>query len=235
MRKWGWILVFVLASAGLVSLVSCQRARGEGQDQKKLIVLGVDGMDPQLLEKFMGEGKMPNFSRLSQEGSFKKLTTSIPPQSPVAWSNVITGMNAGGHGIFDFIHRDPKTMELYFSASRVEAPKHTLHLGSWVIPLGSGSAEQLRQGKAFWQYLDDHNIPNSVYRMPSNFPPVPAKGDTLSGMGTPDLRGTYGTFTYYTDDPMAVAGAEEGGQVVPVQVVNSRVTAQLIGPDNTFR
>ena len=177
---------------------------------------------------------MPNFAKLVQEGSFKRLTTSIPPQSPVAWSNVITGMNAGGHGIFDFIHRDPKTLELYFSASRVEAPKHVLHLGSWVIPLGGGSAEQLRHGKAFWQYLDDYNIPDFVYRMPSNFPPVPTKGETLSGMGTPDLRGGYGTFTYYTDDPMAVAGAEEGGEVVPVQVVNSQVMSQLIGPDNTF-
>ena len=235
MKKLASILASLLSLVGILSLPSCERARGEGQNHKKLIVLGVDGMDPQLLTKFMEEGKMPNFAKLAQEGSFKKLTTSIPPQSPVAWSNVITGMNAGGHGIFDFIHRDPKTMELYFSASRVEAPRHSLHVGSWVIPLGSGSAEQLRQGKAFWQYLDDHDIPNSVYRMPSNFPPVPAKGDTLSGMGTPDLRGTYGTFSYYTDDPMAVAGAEEGGQVIPVQVVNSQVTSQLIGPDNTFR
>jgi predicted AlkP superfamily phosphohydrolase/phosphomutase len=234
LKKFAWVLAAMLACAGVAALVSCQRARGQGQSAKKLIVIGIDGMDPQLLEKFMGEGKMPNFAKLLQEGSFKRLTTSIPPQSPVAWSNVITGMNAGGHGIFDFIHRDPKTLELYFSASRVEAPKHVLHLGSWVIPLGGGSAEQLRQGKAFWQYLDDYNIPDFVYRMPSNFPPVPTKGESLSGMGTPDLRGGYGTFTYYTDDPMAVAGAEEGGEVVPVQVVNSQVTSQLIGPDNTF-
>jgi len=178
---------------------------------------------------------MPNFATLAQRGSFKRLTSSIPPQSPVAWSNMITGMNAGGHGLFDFIHRDPKTLALYFSASRVEAPKHSIHLGSWVIPLGSGSAEQLRHGKAFWEILDDHGIPNSVFRIPANFPPVPAKGETLSGMGTPDLRGTYGTFSFYTDDPTTVSGAVEGGQVIPVQVENSQVTANLIGPDNTFR
>ena len=192
-------------------------------------------MDPQLLTRFMQEGKMPNFATLAQRGSFKRLTSSIPPQSPVAWSNMITGMNAGGHGLFDFIHRDPKTLALYFSASRVEAPKHSIHLGSWVIPLGSGSAEQLRRGKAFWEILDDHGIPNSVFRIPANFPPVPAKGETLSGMGTPDLRGTYGTFSFYTDDPTAVAGAVEGGQVIPVQVENSQVISKLIGPDNSFR
>ena len=192
-------------------------------------------MDPQLLKQFVSEGKMPNFAKLMQQGSFRQLTTSIPPQSPVAWSNLITGMNAGGHGVFDFIHRDPKTMQLYFSASRVEGPKHVIHLGSWVIPRGGGTAEQLRQGTAFWQILDQHGIPNSVFRIPSNFPAVPAKGRTLSGMGTPDLRGTYGTFSFYTDDPTAAAGTVEGGQIIPVQVENWQVSTNLIGPDNTFR
>src|SRR5207302_5746342 len=132
-------------------------------------------------------------------------------------------------------HRDPKTLELYFSASRVEGPKHAIHLGNWVIPLGGGTAEQLRKGTAFWEILDQHGIPNSIFRIPSNFPPVKAKGETLSGMGTPDLRGTYGTFSFYTDDPTAVAGAVEGGQVIPVQVENSQVISKLIGPDNSFR
>jgi len=200
-----------------------------------MIILGVDGLDPDLLTKFMAEGKMPNFARLAEQGSFRRLTTSIPPQSPVAWSNLITGMNAGGHGIFDFIHRDPKTFQLYFSTSKVEGPKHSFHIGSWVIPLGSGSAEQLRHGKAFWEILDEQSVPNYVYRIPANFPPITAKGKTLSGMGTPDLRGTYGTFTFYTDDPTAAIGAVEGGEVVQVEVKDNRVTTNLIGPDNTFR
>ena len=223
-----------LLLAALAASLACQRSSGSSQPNHKLIILGIDGMDPQLLKQFTREGKMPNFARLAEQGSFRQLTTSIPPQSPVAWSNLITGMNAGGHGIFDFIHRDPKTMELYFSASRVEGPKHAIHLGNWVIPLGGGTAEQLRQGTAFWQILDQHGVPNSIFRMPSNFPPVPAKGQTLSGMGTPDLRGTYGTFSFYTDDPTAAAGAVEGGQIIPVQVESSQVAANLIGPDNTF-
>lgn len=117
----------------------------------------------------------------------------------------------------------------------MEGPKHAIHLGKWSIPLGGGSAEQLRHGTAFWQILDEHGIPNTIFRIPSNFPPVPAKGRTLSGMGTPDLRGTYGTFSFYTDDPMATPGTVEGGEVIPVQVENSRVIANLIGPDNSFR
>lgn len=226
----GLLLLFAAAL-----LPSCRRAGSDWHGKQKLIILGIDGMDPQLLKQLMHEGKMPNFSRLASQGSFRLLTTSIPPQSPVAWSNLITGMNAGGHGIFDFIHRDPKTLEPYFSASRVEGPKHGIHLGNWIIPLGGGSAEQLRKGKAFWEILDQHGVPNSVFRIPANFPPVPANGQTLSGMGTPDLRGTYGTFSFYTDDPAAEMGAVEGGQIIPVQVENSQVKANLIGPDNTFR
>jgi len=234
--NWGRVCALIPLCALIPALfLSCQRARGGSAGGKKLIILGIDGMDPDLLTKFMAEGKMPNFARLAEQGSFRRLTTSIPPQSPVAWSNLITGMNAGGHGIFDFIHRDPKTFQLYFSTSRVEGPKHSLTLGNWVIPLGSGSAEQLRHGKAFWEILDERGIPNSVYRIPANFPPISAKGKTLSGMGTPDLRGTYGTFTFYTDDATAVAGAVEGGEVVQVEVQNNRVSTNLIGPGNTFR
>lgn len=229
------MLCFLLLITGTAILSSCRFARTNSHSDRRLIILGIDGMDPQLLHRFMREGRMPNFAKLEAQGDFRLLTTSIPPQSPVAWSNLITGMNPGGHGIFDFIHRDPKTLELYFSASRVEGPKHAIHLGSWSIPLGGGSAEQLRQGTAFWQILDQHGIPNTIFRIPSNFPPVPAKGNTLSGMGTPDLRGSYGTFSFYTDDPTAMPGPVEGGQVIPVKVENWRVRASLIGPDNSFR
>ena len=233
LRRIQQIGLGLLLCAGAVFLFSCQSGKWRGD--RKLVILGIDGMDPQLLKKFMAEGKMPNFSSLAQKGSFRLLTTSIPPQSLVAWSNLITGMNAGGHGIFDFIHRDPRTLQPYFSASRVEPPKHGIHLGNWVIPLGGGSAEQLRQGKSFWETLDDYGVPNLIFRMPSNFPPVKAKGHTLSGMGTPDLRGSYGTFSFYTDNPMSSAGFVEGGQIIPVEVKDSQVKANLVGPDNSFR
>jgi len=227
------VILALLVCAAAALPISCQPRKWHGD--QKVIILGIDGMDPQLLKKFMAENKMPNFSALIEKGSFRLLTTSIPPQSPVAWSNLITGMNAGGHGIFDFIHRDPKTLQPYFSASRVEPPKHGIHLGNWVIPIGGGTAEQLRQGKAFWETPDDYGVPSTIFRMPSNFPPVKTKGRSLSGMGTPDLRGSYGTFSFYTDDPVTAAGVVEGGQIIPVRVEDSQVTAKLIGPDNTFR
>jgi len=89
---------------------------GKTGTPKKVIILGLDGMDPHLLSIWMKEGKLPHFQQLWREGDFRPLRTSIPPQSPVAWSNFITGTNPGGHAIFDFIHRDPENYIPIFSA-----------------------------------------------------------------------------------------------------------------------
>src|SRR5258705_7215014 len=182
------------------------RGAESSKTQKKLIVLGIDGMDPQLLQQYMAEGKMPNFAALAARGSFLPLETSIPPQSPVAWANLITGMNPGGHGIFDFIHRDPATMTPYFSTSQVKPPKHNLRLGSWIIPLSEEEGVLLRHGKAFWQYLEERGISLTVFRLPSNFPPVSSRGKTFAGMGTPDLLGGDVTFSFHNHEPIFSPG-----------------------------
>ena len=80
-----------------------------------------DGLDYGLTRELIARGRLPNFAKLQQSGSFAALETSIPPQSPVAWSSFITGLDPGGHGIFDFIHRDPATMVPYLSTSRTHA------------------------------------------------------------------------------------------------------------------
>src|SRR5208282_2126035 len=103
------------------------------------------------------------------------------------------------------------------------------------LPLSRGRSVLLRQGKAFWEYLDAAGVPSLVYRIPAIFPPVPTRGRTLSGMGTPDVLGTYGTFSFYTDDPFSATGAVNGGRVYPVKVQNGIVRAALYGPYNTFR
>ena len=56
-----------------------------------MFVLGVDGMDPDILQRLMDEGKMPHFVQLARDGSFQSLATTTPPQSPVAWSTFVTG------------------------------------------------------------------------------------------------------------------------------------------------
>lgn len=200
-----------------------------------VVVLGIDGMDPDLLTKFIAEGRMPNFSAVIAEGSFTRLETSIPPQSPVAWSNFITGMDPGGHGIFDFIHRDPATYTPVFSAADILAPGRTLSLGDWILPLSKGATVLLRKGEAFWQILDRAGVASTVVRVPANYPPAETSSRTLAGMGTPDLLGTYGTFTLFTNDEAWRGAKVSGGIVTMVDLVDDRGHAQIEGPENSLR
>jgi predicted AlkP superfamily phosphohydrolase/phosphomutase len=221
-------------AAALALLVLTPNA-GRAKTPHSVVVVGIDGMDPQLLAKFIAAGRMPHFARLAAEGSFVNLETSIPPQSPVAWSNFITGMDPGGHGIFDFIHRDPATYTPVFSAADVVEPARTISLGDWVLPLSKGGTVLLRKGEAFWQILDRRDVPCTVIRVPANYPPAPARAYSLAGMGTPDLLGSYGTFALYTNDPVWQDAQVSGGRVYTVEMVDDRVHTRIEGPRNTLR
>lgn len=211
------------------------RASGKTATRTKMLIIGFDGLDPNLLRRWIGEGKLPTFARLVASGGFRPLATSIPPQSPVAWANFITGTDAGGHGIFDFIHRDPTSYIPTFSATLSTQAKKALRIGDLVLPWSGGQVKNLIQGRAFWQVLEEHDVPATVFKIPSNYPPVPTRQRTISGMGTPDLKGSYGIFSYYTTDPSIPKGELSGGRVYEVFNIGNRISAQLPGPVNTFR
>ena len=187
-------------------------------------------MDPRLLDRYMSEGVMPNFSKLAKEGDYRPLQTMMAPQSPVAWSTFITGMDPGGHGIYDFVHRDPATMFPYLSLSKVIPARRSIGIGTWALPLSGGKVELMRKGVAFWEVLGKKGIPSIVFRMPANFPPVEHPGMALSGMGTPDILGTSGTFSFYTERMPENADEFSGGKAYKVEVIDNRVEAQLRGP-----
>ncbi len=200
---------------------------------RKLIVLGVDGMDPVFLERHWQS--LPNLDRLRKQGGFQRLATVVPPQSPVAWSTFITGTDPGQHGIYDFIHRNPATRMPQSSMAETAVGGRTLSIGPWVLPLSAGEVKSFRRGKAFWQTLSERGIPVTVLRMPTNFPPVDCEGQSLAGMGTPDLRGTFGTFTFFTDAEKESTRNVPGGRIVRVGRVNHRARLRLEGPENTLR
>jgi len=212
---------------------ACGTHRALASSGKRVIVLGIDGMDPNFLERHWDS--LPNLDRLRREGEFKRLGTTMPPQSPVAWSTFITGMDPGGHGIYDFIHRDPKTMAPFSSMSQTAEGGRAFSIGPYRLPLSAGKVRNFRQARPFWQYLSDHGIHSSIIRMPTNFPPVECEGESLAGMGTPDLRGTFGTFTFFTDAPTARSRMVPGGQTVKVSVDRYRARMRLEGPPNTLR
>ena len=199
---------------------------------KQVIVIGVDGMDPNFVERHWNA--LPNLDQLRRRGSFVRVATTTPPQSPVAWSTFITGLDPEAHGIFDFVERDPATLVPFSSMSQTEEPRFKLSIGPYQIPLSRARIRSLRKGKAFWQTLAEHEIPVTVVRMPANYPPLPY-GEALAGMGTPDLRGTQGTFSYYTHDPEEVSRRVDGGVIVKTNLVNGHAELSLEGPPNSLR
>jgi len=208
---------------------------GTGDSGRKVIVLGFDGMDYELTQRLMAEGRLPNFSRLAKEGGFGPLETAVPPQSPVAWSNFVTGMDSGGHAIFDFVHRDPETMLPYLSTSEAEDIERSLDFGKYTFPVAGGQMQSLRKGTPFWQVMEDHGVETTIVRIPANFPPSGTATRELSGMGTPDLLGTSGTFSFFTSELFAFQGDDiSGGEVYEVYPYEGMVEASLYGPDNPY-
>jgi predicted AlkP superfamily phosphohydrolase/phosphomutase len=221
-----------LAACLLAALTACSRSNPHAAG-KRMIVLGIDGMDPQFLEAHWSS--LPNLNKLRQQGDFKPLGTTIPPQSPVAWSSVTTGMDPGGHGLFDFVHRNPATRMPISSMAEVSGPARTLTIGPYVLPLAAGEVKTTRAGRAFWQMLADHDVPAHIIRMPANFPPADCEQESLAGMGTPDLRGTARTYTFFTDDPNENRKEVSGGEIVKVKVEGGRAVLKVDGPPNTLR
>ncbi|NQT90757.1 MAG: alkaline phosphatase family protein [Candidatus Omnitrophica bacterium] len=179
---------------------------------KKIIILGFDGLSPDIIEPMMDRGELPNFSHLKEAGSYRRLSTTNPPQSPVAWAGFATGKNPGKNGIYDFIVRNPKDYSLRLSTADIEG----------------GKARPVVKTKSFWNYTSEAGVPTNIITCPVTFPADKVKGKMLSGMGTPDILGTEGTFTFYTTGPIDKE-KDTGGKVFEVQR-SPEMTLDLIGP-----
>lgn len=241
------LLAGAAAGAGVVaggywigSVRRVSRAAG-----KKVIVIGIDGMDPLLSEAMMNEGQLPHLAKIRAAGGFSPLGTSIPPQSPVAWANFINGAGPGSHGIFDFIHRHPhEQCTPFFSVAEtlpgeggLRIGDHTLQLDFWPINHKPPATVLRRQGVPFWDYLDAAGIPSTFYDLPSNYPPSPSRHGNhrcISGMGTPDMLGTYGTYQFFSENNPPEPLDEGGGKHFPLVFERETARGRIVGPDNTF-
>ncbi|MFQ5741201.1 MAG: alkaline phosphatase family protein [Acidobacteriota bacterium] len=197
---------------------------------KRLVILGLDGLDPELAAKFMQQGKLPHLARLREEGTFLPLQTTYPPISPVAWSSFQTGVNPGQHNIYDFLTRDRGTYLPRLSSAEIRPASRNLRIGKYVLPLGRPQTKLLRKSKPFWVYLGEAGIFSAVLRVPITFPPERFSGVLLSGMCVPDLRGSQGTFAYYTTHPNELNSRRAGLQP-PLRQEGEGFSSYLTGPD----
>ena len=186
---------------------------------RRVIVVGLDGFEPAIVEKLQAAGRLPNLAQMGAAGGYSRLATTLPAQTPVAWSTFATGVNPGGHGIFDFIRRDPANYRVDLALNRYERRSALLP------PRGVN----LRRGVPLWQTLAQHGVPSVVLRCPCTYPPDDFSGRMLSGMGVPDLRGGFGTPTFFTTAADMQPGESE--QVRPlVRDAAGRYAGSLPGP-----
>lgn len=206
---------------------------------KRVVILGMDGMDPELAAKWMAEGKLPNLARLAADGVFKPLVTATPSMSPVAWSSFMTGVDPGKHGIFDFITRDPCNYMPMLSSARIGESESSFGFGKFKLTFHKSFYRMLRRSQPFWKILGENWVNSAIQRVPITFPPEKFKnGVLLSGMCVPDLKGSQGSFSFFTtrlrgriQDETAGMGAENaGGTEIEVKRAGDVIEAALEGP-----
>lgn len=180
----------------------------------RVLVLGMDGLDANIMEKMVEAGELPNFAKLKQAGSYARLRTSNPPQSPVAWSCIATGCNPGKHAIFDFILRDPKT---YIPKLAIYDPTPEGYKPTRMLP-------------GFWVPLSKAGMPTTVVRWPNAFPPDKINGNFFSGLGVPDILDRLGRYSLYTTNKKHFAPANTPNKMVEVAWKGDKISTALFGP-----
>ncbi len=84
------------------------------QYHQKLVVIGVDGLDPDLVNQFIRAGKLPNMKKLAKQGALQRLETT-PSADASAWASFATGTNPGKHGVFSSEGRPSRQGEAFWT------------------------------------------------------------------------------------------------------------------------
>jgi predicted AlkP superfamily phosphohydrolase/phosphomutase len=155
----------------------------------KTLMLGFDSFDPAVFDRMAGRNMLPNLERFAAHGGYSKLEVCSPPQTEVSWTCIATGADPGGHGIFDFVHRDPATYRPYVSI----LPTRKGMLGEQFVPPYTA--------KTLFEEAASLGFPATALWWPAMFPARPELPViTIPGLGTPDIRGQLGVGTLFTTE-----------------------------------
>jgi hypothetical protein len=223
------VLVLALTAGALAS--ACRSGPARDTVRPKLLILGFDGMDPTLLDRWMKAGQLPNLSRLASTGGVRPLATTHSPESPTAWASFATGVNPGKHNIYDFLVRDTATYLPDLGMVRREPARFLLGY----VPIAKPKLFSIKGGTSFWVTAGQAGVRSSILTVPVTFPPeeVP-NGELLSGLPLPDIRGTMGTFYYFATDLSRYeeGNTEFGGVLKRLLMEQDVARTELIGPPN---
>lgn len=155
----------------------------------RTILIGLDAFDPAFFEQLHNQGKTPHLSKFVQAGGYARLQVSDPPQSEVSWTSIATGLNPGGHGMFDFVHRNPATYGLQVSL----LPTRKNVLGLQFVPP--------HNARTLFDEAVSDGYPATSLWWPATFPArLGSPVRTIPGLGTPDILGRLGVGIHYSMD-----------------------------------
>ena len=158
----------------------------------KTILVGFDAFDPVFFERLHNQGKTPNLSAFLEKSGYSPFQVSNPPQSEVSWTSIATGLNPGGHGIFDFVHRNPESYGLFVSL----LPTKGSLLGTTFTPPHNAGTIFDTAVKA--------GYPASSLWWPATFPSrLGSPVHTIPGLGTPDIFGQLGVGISYSVESLS--------------------------------
>jgi predicted AlkP superfamily phosphohydrolase/phosphomutase len=225
-------ILFALLVVSLGAAASCGRGRPPERFHQKLVIIGFDGMDPRLVQRWMDQGKLPNLKKLAAAGGgVHPLATTHSPESPTAWASFATGVNAGKHNIYDFLVRDTRSYLPDLGMVSRQPPRFVLNY----FPVARPVIRSTRGGTSFWVTAGRAGVRSSMLTVPVTYPPedVP-NGELLSGLPLPDIRGTMGTFYYFgTDLSRYEEGNTEFGGILKRLVFDGDLAqTELVGPPN---
>ena len=127
----------------------------------RFLLIGLDGAEPSLIERWMEEGRLPNLARLRGQGAYMRCASVTPPVTYPAWATCVTGVNPGRHGIFDFTEMVPGAYALRFVNST------------------------FRRSPALWNILSGAGKRVCVLGVPGTYPPEAVNGIMVAGFDSP--------------------------------------------------
>ncbi|HOK08200.1 MAG TPA: alkaline phosphatase family protein [Candidatus Hydrogenedens sp.] len=216
---------FLLSSALSLSFITNPKI-SFSNTKGRVILLGFDGVEPTIIHKMLEKGELQNIAKLKQQGGIYNLTSTIPPQSPTAWSSFATCKNPGQHGIYDFLRRDPTQYVPNIALGSVHHAEFDQQGNLKKEPY----FENMRKGRTFWSIADEQGVQCKILNMPYSYPPDPLKnGVMLSGLGVPDIRGTESFFFVFSDKftQEELNQSISGGMRLKLNFENSKAKVKL--------
>ncbi len=152
MRTAPRLVAIVLLVAAAVVAASCSATREPVPVERKVLLLGIDGLEWDIMGPMIEAGRLPNFSRLIVDGSWGELRSLKHLESPMIWTSISTGKVPEKHGITGF-------------TTKADARREGVILTS-----------DFREARTIWDILGENGITVGVINWLVTWPVEPVNG-----------------------------------------------------------